>query len=94
MKNIRTFYLKIFIFLVVKFSVYLNRHVFVMFLLQFVAVVNRGCKGSATGGEVCDTAPTLTVCYCKTDLCNTGSTSKVTFTLVAAFGVLLVKYFI
>ena len=30
MKNIRPFYPKIFIFLVVKFSVYLNRHVFVM----------------------------------------------------------------
>ena len=30
LKNIRIFYLKIFIFLVVKFSVYLNRHVFVM----------------------------------------------------------------
>ena len=30
MKNIRIFYLKIFTFLVVKFSVYLNRHVFVM----------------------------------------------------------------
>ena len=30
MKNIRIFYLKIFIVLVVKFSVYLNRHVFVM----------------------------------------------------------------
>ena len=30
MKNIRIFYLKIFIFLVVKFSVYLNRCVFVM----------------------------------------------------------------
>ena len=30
MKNIRIFYLKIFIFLVVKFSVYLNRHVFIM----------------------------------------------------------------
>ena len=30
MKNIRFFYLKIFIFLVVKFIVYLNRHVFVM----------------------------------------------------------------
>ena len=30
MKNIRIFHLKIFIFLVVKFSVYLNRHVFVM----------------------------------------------------------------
>ena len=30
MKNIRSFYLKIFIFLMVKFSVYLNRHVFVM----------------------------------------------------------------
>ena len=30
MKNIRMFYLKICHFLVVKFSVYLNRHVFVM----------------------------------------------------------------
>ena len=30
MKNIRIFYLKNFIFLVMKFSVYLNRHVFVM----------------------------------------------------------------
>ena len=30
MKTIRMFYLKIFIFLVVKFSIYLNRHVFVM----------------------------------------------------------------
>ena len=30
MKNIRIFYLKIFIILVGKFSVYLNRHVFVM----------------------------------------------------------------
>ena len=30
MKNIRFFYLKIFIFLVVKFSIYLNRRVFVM----------------------------------------------------------------
>ena len=37
MKNIKIFYLKIFIFffffLVVKFSVYLNRHVFEMFVL-------------------------------------------------------------
>ena len=30
MKNIRVFYLKIFLFLVVKFSIYLNRRVFVM----------------------------------------------------------------
>ena len=30
MKKIRIFYLKIFIFLVVKFSIYLNRRVFVM----------------------------------------------------------------
>ena len=30
MKNVRIFYLKIFPFLVVKFSIYLNRHVFVM----------------------------------------------------------------
>ena len=32
MKNIRIFYLKICQFLVVKFSIYLNRHVFVMTL--------------------------------------------------------------
>ena len=31
MKNIRIFYLEIFPFLVVKFSIYLNRHVFVMY---------------------------------------------------------------
>ena len=30
MKNIRIFYLKMFIFFVIKFSVYLNRRVFVM----------------------------------------------------------------
>ena len=30
MKNIRIFYLKIFLFSVVKFSIYLNRRVFVM----------------------------------------------------------------
>ena len=30
MKNIRTFYLKIFLFFSCKFSIYLNRHVFVM----------------------------------------------------------------
>ena len=30
MKNVRIFYLKIFLFLVVKFSIYLNRRVFVM----------------------------------------------------------------
>ena len=32
MKNIRVFYLKIFRFLEVKFSIYLNRRVFVMML--------------------------------------------------------------
>ena len=32
MKNIRNFHLKVFIFLVVKFSIYLNRCVFVMAL--------------------------------------------------------------
>ena len=34
MKNIRIFYPKIFIFLVVEFSVYLNRHVFVMTCIE------------------------------------------------------------
>ena len=35
MKNIGDFYLKIFSFLEMKFSMYLNRHVFVMFFLCF-----------------------------------------------------------
>ena len=34
MKNIRVFYLKIFSFLEVKFSIYLNRRVFVMVLYR------------------------------------------------------------
>ena len=37
MKNI-FFYLKFFIFLVVKFSVYLNRHVFVMYFISVYKV--------------------------------------------------------
>ena len=37
MKNIIIFSLKIFIFLVVNFSVYLNRHVFVMLIHSFVS---------------------------------------------------------
>ena len=37
MKNIRIFLSEIFHFLVVKFSVYLNRHVFVKFKNQAVA---------------------------------------------------------
>ena len=39
MKNIRIFYLKIFLFLVVKFSIYLNRHVFVMYLNNMIRAV-------------------------------------------------------
>ena len=38
MKNIRSFYLKNFLFLVVKFSMYLKRRVFVMFAPSFVAL--------------------------------------------------------
>ena len=34
MKNIRIFYLKIFLFLVAKFSIYLNKRVFVMRLQE------------------------------------------------------------
>ena len=41
MKNIRIFYLKIFIFMVVKFSVYLNRHVFVMDIVQSSAQLSQ-----------------------------------------------------
>ena len=40
MKNIRIFYLEIFPFLVVKFSIYLNRHVFVMCRLDCNLVRN------------------------------------------------------
>ena len=42
MKNIRMFYLKIFPFLVVKFSIYLNRRVFVMLDVNNLARVGRG----------------------------------------------------
>ena len=38
MKNIRIFYLKIFIFMVAKFSVYSNRHVFVMNFITHTGV--------------------------------------------------------
>ena len=38
MKNIILFYLKICHFLVVKFSVYLNRHVFVMLFLDIFTI--------------------------------------------------------
>ena len=41
MKNIRIFYLKIFIFLVVK-SVYLNRRVFVMLTLKEQDLFSKG----------------------------------------------------
>ena len=44
MKNIKNFYRKIFIFLVVKFSMYLNRHVFVISVFEeyeaFNAILN------------------------------------------------------
>ena len=40
MKIIRIFHLKIFIFLVVKISVYLNRHVFEMSCLSYDVSVN------------------------------------------------------
>ena len=43
MKNIRTFYLKIFIFFKVKFSVYLNRHVFVIYFRNFVNICVSFC---------------------------------------------------
>ena len=42
MKNIRVFYLKIFGFLEVKFSIYLNRRVFVMNGTSFIFECN--CK--------------------------------------------------
>ena len=44
MKNIRIFYLEIFPFLVVKFSIYLNRRVFVMAAhrIAIAAIVSNG----------------------------------------------------
>ena len=45
MKNIGDFYLKIFSFLEVKFSIYLNRRVFVMFESSFSAIVRKYCFG-------------------------------------------------
>ena len=39
MRNIRNFYLKIFIFLLVKFSVCLNRRVFVMSIFSDLSVI-------------------------------------------------------
>ena len=51
MKNIRIFHLKIFIFLVVKFSVYLNRHVFVMGKLNRVPYVTSEKKCFIRQGE-------------------------------------------
>ena len=40
MNNSRFFYLKIFIFLVIKFSVYLNRHAFVMDIIRAATLAN------------------------------------------------------
>ena len=58
MKNIRIFYLKIFPFLVVKFSIYLNRRVFVMkwyHLLMILLLLSRGytrdIKGASYRGD-------------------------------------------
>ena len=56
-------------------------------------VVSRGCSG-VQGGEVCDAAPFITVCYCKTDLCNTASvpaerTLLTFYCVLSALGVLL-----
>ena len=47
MKNIRVFHLKIFQFLEVKFSTYLNRRVFVMLLLFGVSISNNGKSSCA-----------------------------------------------
>ena len=55
MKNIRDFYLKIFSFLEVKFSIYLNRRVFVMFGLSCCL-----CKGHGYTGKGVNSVKT---CY-------------------------------
>ena len=48
MKNIGNFYLKIFSFLEVKFSIYLNRHVFVMSLVLQKQLDDEQCRHRAT----------------------------------------------
>ena len=48
--NIRIFYLEIFPFLVVKFSIYLNRHVFVMYA-YFHQLLITSLLESAEGGN-------------------------------------------
>ena len=58
MKNIKKIYLKIFIFLMVKFSIYLNRHVFVMSrhvfaMRDFVDYINGTQKQKCTFMKVC-----------------------------------------
>ena len=52
MKNIRIFYLKIFPSLVVKFSIYLNRRVFVMFERAAKMLSLRGYQLSSNGGKL------------------------------------------
>ena len=46
MKNIRIFYLEIFPFLVVKFSIYLNRRVFIMTFFRLKLFVFAAIKGA------------------------------------------------
>ena len=51
MKNIRVFYLKKFSFLEVKFSIYLNRRVFVMFnilMKTFLSISEHGTSSKTT----------------------------------------------
>ena len=59
MKNIRIFYLKIFIVLVVKFSVYLNRHVFVMSHGQWTT--RSGCMPAVSFGGLISSSVQSTV---------------------------------
>lgn len=51
---------------------------------MFEGGVTRGCSETVGGGEICDAAPTITVCYCKSDMCNTGTTFGVFVTIFAA----------
>ena len=66
MKSTRIFYLKIFNFFVVKFSVYLNRHVFVMYVLSLFLHIS---PYSDTSIRMCITIVAshgyFHLCFCK-----------------------------
>ena len=81
MKNVRNFYLKILIFLVIKFSVYLNRRVFVMnFLFLLQTNISRPLKFEIKRVD-CICIPSLKklIYHCLSWLGNSDQSSKNSF---------------